>query len=422
MKILTNWLRLLAFAAILGQAFPAMAQTTLGLNEGGMIVLGADRDIASVVVSNEGVVTVEPRGRRSLVVFGRKAGFVEILLLDADNRLIEQNSLEVRHDLTALNRLITEAAPGSNVVVSRAGDVIVLSGVTVDSAQSALIQNIVQGASPNVRLINMLVTDVDDQVAVSVRVMEVRTNRLSEVGLRWSAQNRFNDGNVVIGSSLADAVAQIVTGGLFGTARFTVDRFTLDSYIDFLRNEGVATLLAQPVILTTDGERARFLAGGELPVPVPYLNTTGGTSTLGYTYKPYGVTLEFTSRILDGDRVRLQLSAEVSSVDRSQAVEFAGARVPALTTRRAETTVVLAFGESVAIAGLRSAETTANRRRLPFDTPFGIGDILAGNRAEQGSETELVLIVTPIRASEVGPVMPSPTVPGTEAPPAVSRP
>ena len=94
-----------------------------------------------------------------------------------------------------------------------------------------------------------------------------------------------------------------------------------------------------------------------------------------------------------------------------------GARVPALTTRKVETTVILNFGESVAIAGLRSSDSSQTRRRLPFSTPFGIGDILAGSRAEGDNEMELVLIVTPVRGHEAPaqiPALTEPAIPGSE--------
>lgn len=399
-------------------SLPANAQAIpQQLRAGGVAVLTADRDIASVVVSNEQVVSIQTRGQRSVLVFGKSEGTAEVLLLDSSNRLVSQEFFDVYSDVSAIEALVRRTAPDARVTIARSGNTIVLSGSTVDSAQAAMIVDLVTGSVEGARVVSLLTSDVDNQFAVSVKVLEVRRSRVEELGLRWQTLNRFNEGIATVGSGISNAVAQSVTAGLFGTARFTVDRLTLDTFIEFLRSDGAATLLAEPVILATDGQRARFLAGGELPVPVPYLNTQGGTSTLGYTYKPYGVTLEFTGQILDGDRVRLQLAPEVSAVDRGQAVEFAGARVPALTTRKVETTVILNFGESVAIAGLRSSDSSQTRRRLPFSTPFGIGDILAGSRAEGDNEMELVLIVTPVRGHEAPaqiPALTEPAIPGSE--------
>lgn len=399
-------------------SLPANAQAIpQQLRAGGVAVLTADRDIASVVVSNEQVVSIQTRGLRSVLVFGKSEGTAEVLLLDSSNRVVSQEFFDVYSDVSAIEALVRRTAPDARVTIARSGNTIVLSGTTVDSAQAAMIVDLVTGSVEGARVVNLLASSIDNQFAVSVKVLEVRRSRVEELGLRWQTLNRFNEGIATVGSGISNAVAQSVTAGLFGTARFTVDRLTLDTFIEFLRSDGAATLLAEPVILATDGQRARFLAGGELPVPVPYLNTQGGTSTLGYTYKPYGVTLEFTGQILDGDRVRLQLAPEVSAVDRGQAVEFAGARVPALTTRKVETTVILNFGESVAIAGLRSSDSSQTRRRLPFSTPFGIGDILAGSRAEGDNEMELVLIVTPVRGHEAPaqiPALTEPAIPGSE--------
>ncbi len=404
--------------AVLFCSLPANAQAIpQQLRAGGVAVLTADRDIASVVVSNEQVVSIQTRGLRSVLVFGKSEGTAEVLLLDSSNRVVSQEFFDVYSDVSAIEALVRRTAPDARVTIARSGNTIVLSGTTVDSAQAAMIVDLVTGSVEGARVVNLLASSIDNQFAVSVKVLEVRRSRVEELGLRWQTLNRFNEGIATVGSGISNAVAQSVTAGLFGTARFTVDRLTLDTFIEFLRSDGAATLLAEPVILATDGQRARFLAGGELPVPVPYLNTQGGTSTLGYTYKPYGVTLEFTGQILDGDRVRLQLAPEVSAVDRGQAVEFAGARVPALTTRKVETTVILNFGESVAIAGLRSSDSSQTRRRLPFSTPFGIGDILAGSRAEGDNEMELVLIVTPVRGHEAPaqiPALTEPAIPGSE--------
>lgn len=405
-------------AATLCCSLAANAQvTSQPLRAGGVAVLTGDRNVASVVISNDQAVSIETRGQRSVLVFGKSEGSAEVLLLDSSNRIVAREIFEVYADVSAIEALIRRVAPGAQVTVARAGGTVVLSGSTTDSAEAAMIAQLVGGSVGDARVVNLLSSSVDDQFAVSVKVLEVRRSRVEELGLRWQALNRFNEGVASVGSGISNAVAQSVTAGLFGTARFTVDRLTLDTFIDFLRSEGAAVLLAEPVILATDGERARFLAGGELPVPVPYLNTGGGTSTLGYTYKPYGVTLEFTGRILDGDRVRLTLAPEVSAIDRGQAVEFAGARVPALTTRRVETTVVLDFGESVAIAGLRSSDSSSSRRRLPFPTPFGIGDVLAGSRADAENELELVLIVTPVRGHEAPariPALVEPVMPGSQ--------
>lgn len=366
---------------------------------GGVLVLTPDRDVASVVLSNEGVVSVDVRGARKVVIFGNKEGTAEVMLMDSAQRQIERHQVVVVADTSALESLIAESAPGTSISISRASGVAVLSGSSPNAAMSLLAMEIAAGGMPGVKIINRIQSSNSDQLAVSVRVMEVRRSKLQEVGLRWQAQNTFNEGTGSIGNLLASALGKAGSTALFGSAKFTVDRLAFDVFLNFLRNEGVATMLAEPTIVATSGQKAKMLAGGELPIPTP--QTNGNSTSIGIEYKPYGITLEFTAIILDDNSVRLNLAPEVSQIDLANFVELNGAKVPGLITRKTETTVTLNFGESVVIAGLRSRETQKNKSGLPFG-----GDFLTASRAAREADTELVIIVTPLRLDEAPGHMP----------------
>ena len=366
---------------------------------GGVLVLTPDRDVASVVLSNEGVVSVDVRGARKVVIFGNKEGTAEVMLMDSAQRQIERHQVVVVADTSALENLIAESAPGTSISISRASGVAVLSGSSPNAAMSLLAMEIAAGGMPGVKIINRIQSSNSDQLAVSVRVMEVRRSKLREVGLRWQAQNKFNEGTASIGNLLASALGKAGSTALFGSAKFTIDRLAFDVFLNFLRSEGVATMLAEPTIVATSGQKAKMLAGGELPIPTP--QTNGNSTSIGIEYKPYGITLEFTAIILDNNSVRLNLAPEVSQIDMANIVELNGARVPGLITRKTETTVTLNFGESVVIAGLRSRETQKSRSGLPFG-----GDFLTASRAAREADTELVIIVTPLRLDEAPSHMP----------------
>ena len=366
---------------------------------GGVLVLTPDRDVASVVLSNEGVVSVDVRGARKVVIFGNKEGTAEVMLMDSAQRQIERHQVVVVADTSALENLIAESAPGTSISISRASGVAVLSGSSPNAAMSLLAMEIAAGGMPGVKIINRIQSSNSDQLAVSVRVMEVRRSKLREVGLRWQAQNKFNEGTASIGNLLASALGKAGSTALFGSAKFTIDRLAFDVFLNFLRSEGVATMLAEPTIVATSGQKAKMLAGGELPIPTP--QTNGNSTSIGIEYKPYGITLEFTAIILDNNSVRLNLAPEVSQIDMANVVELNGARVPGLITRKTETTVTLNFGESVVIAGLRSRETQKSRSGLPFG-----GDFLTASRAAREADTELVIIVTPLRLDEAPSHMP----------------
>ncbi|WP_168072151.1 pilus assembly protein N-terminal domain-containing protein [Caulobacter sp. SSI4214] len=389
------------------------------LREGSVLTFKPASDVASVVLSNEDALAVDVRGPRQVVVFGKKEGVGELLLLDARGRDIERHAFTVVGDLSNLESVLNGALPGARIHAERASGVVVLSGEAATSAQVATAGTITAGAFPALKLVNLVRSRASDQLAVSVRVMEVRKSRLKALGIRWSAMNRFNQGTGAVGNTFASALGQPGSADLFASAKFTLNRLTLDAYINFLRTEGAATMLAEPTLVATSGQKARFLAGGEIPVPTPYINGAGVSNSLGYTFKPYGVTLEFTPEILDGERVKLELAPEVSAIDDSHVVEFGGAKVPGLVSRKTATTVTLRFGESLAIAGLRTRDTQKDRRGLPFKTPFNLGDALAGANNTQDSDTELVLIVTPETVADAQGRMPT----AREAdPPPVSKP
>lgn len=401
--------RLLLAAVVWVLASPALAQGRTTISEGGFLVLTPSGDVSSVVMSNDSTLKVDVRGARKIVLFGMKEGSADVMLMNAANQQIERRTVEVVADTANLAALISRTAQVPNLSVSKTAGVAVLTGDAPNAATVVLAGDIAAGALPGVKIINLIRSATNDQLAVSVRVLEVRRNKARELGIRWQAQNRFNGGTGAIGNLFANAIGTATTTDLFAAAKFTIDRLVLDTFLNYLRSEGAATMLAEPTIVATSGQKARFLAGGELPVPSPQANAVTNNA-VGYTYKPYGVTLEFTALIIDGESVRLQLAPEVSQVDTANIVEFNGAKVPGLITRKTETTVTLKFGESVAIAGLRSAESQSNRRGLPFQTPFDIGDKLAGSRGSSANDTELVLIVTPERVEDAAKRMPSPTV------------
>lgn len=384
-------------------AVAARAATPTTVVVGGVLVLAPEKDVASVVLSNEGVVSVDVRGVRKVVIFGNKEGTAEVMLMDSAQRQIERLQVVVVADTSALENLIARSAPGTQISISRAAGVAVLSGTAPNAAMSLLAGEIAAGGMPGVKIINRIQSSNSDQLAVSVRVMEVRRSKMREVGLRWQAQNRFNEGTGSVGNLLANALGQVGSTALFGSAKFTVDRLAFDVFLNFLRSEGVATMLAEPTIVATSGLKAKMLAGGELPIPTP--QTNGNTTSVGIEYKPYGITLEFTAIILDNNSVRLNLAPEVSQIDQANVVELNGAKVPGLITRKTETTVTLNFGESVVIAGLRSRETNRSKSGLPFG-----GDFLAASRDAREADMELVIIVTPLRLDEAATHMPADSI------------
>lgn len=164
----------------------------------------------------------------------------------------------------------------------------------------------------------------------------------------------------------------------------------INAIIDALESEGLISLLAEPNLTALSGETASFLAGGEFPVPV--VDRLGGASV---DFKDYGVSLAFTPTVLTSNRINLKVMPEVSSISSAGAVTVNGINIPALTTRRASTSVELGSGQSFAIAGLLLADTDQSVDKFPGlgDLPI-LGALFRSTRFER-RETELVVIVTP---------------------------
>lgn len=254
------------------------------------------------------------------------------------------------------------------------------------------------------------------QVMLQVRFGEVRHDALTEAGLALFTGGS-GPGNVagrtttqqftapVIGLN-DDGAHSVTFGDLLNVFVFSGDR-NIGLLLKALQMRGVFHTLAEPTLLAFDGQEASFLAGGEIPVPV----VQGLTNSVSVQYKEYGIRLTFTPTIT-GDVVHLKVRPEVSQLDFVNGVTIAGFRIPALSTRRAETQIALRSGQSFAIAGLLDNASQLVREKVP-----GLGDLpiigrLFQSKSDRRERTELVVIITPtlVRPLDAGAV-PSPALP-----------
>ena len=244
---------------------------------------------------------------------------------------------------------------------------LVLGGAVSDAATTAQVMQVANQLSGGKQIINMMQIKSGQQVMLRVRIGEVQRGALDQLGL--SAQG-------VVGA---------VTGLFYSNKMYDVS-----TRLDFLSQNGLMKILAEPNLTAMSGEKATFLAGGEFPIPVPQK----GGDAITVEYKKFGVGIEFTPTVLAQNRIRLAVEPEVSEISKSS-VKFGGAKIPGISTRRAKTTVELAPGESFMIAGLISD----NVRDVSDEWPV-LGDIpvlgaLFRSTAFKRNETELVIAVTP---------------------------
>ncbi|NWA00589.1 type II and III secretion system protein family protein [Pseudomonas gingeri] len=227
------------------------------------------------------------------------------------------------------------------------------------------------------------------QVQTDIRFVEVSRTKLKEAGTSIFGQGKnflFGTPGTQVGSSL--------TGGLpFDTGGFNIGfgGGRVKALINALESSGFAYTLARPSLVALSGQSASFLAGGEIPIPVP----SSGSDTISIEYKEFGIRLTLTPTVIGKNRITLKVAPEVSELDYSNAVTISGTPVPALTIRRTDTSISLADGESFVISGLISTRNSSQVNKLP-----GLGEIpvlgaFFRNSSLKREEQELLMIVTP---------------------------
>jgi pilus assembly protein CpaC len=378
-----------------GSAVVAAASTSIELDVGKGRLVRLAKPANSVFVADPKIADVEVKSPTLIYVFGRASGATTLYAVSEHDEVLLNAEIRVHYDIAAVRQAIHNLVPRSDVTVTAVDDSIVLGGTVYSAADGDSIQRIAKRFVPDQKqLINDLKVDAPNQVNLRVRVAEVSRNVVKELGINWN--NLFKTGGFSFGllttlPGVTNATPSIGTFGYKSGPNGTAD---VNALIDALEQHGLITMLAEPNLTAVSGEPANFLAGGEFPVPVPQSSTTGAT-TITIEWKQFGVSLNFVATILSGNRISLHVAPEVSELTSTGAVSINGFVVPALTTRRAETTVDLASGQSFAIAGLLQNNITQNINKFPWlgDVPV-LGTLFRSENFQRG-ETELVIIVTP---------------------------
>ena len=353
-----------------------------------------DRAASTVFVADPEVADVQVKSPRLVYLMAKKPGETVIYAVDREERVLLNRRIAVKHNLSRLRVALKKILPGSTVNVETMDKTLVLSGevLSAKDADSAhrLAMRVVKDEKD---LVNKISVVAPNQVHLRVRVAEVSRDILKQFGINWDSV--FRTGNFLFGFATGNPAAALGGGFLTrnnGTnsivAGFRNSRIDLNGVIDALDDEGLITILAEPNLTAVSGESATFLAGGEFPILVPE------NDRITVEFKQFGVSLAFTP-VLVGDRISLKVNPEVSQLTTTGAVELAGFTIPALTTRRAETTVELGSGQSFAIAGLLQNNVTRDVNKLPGlgELPV-LGGLFRSDRFQR-NETELVIIVTP---------------------------
>jgi pilus assembly protein CpaC len=393
-----------------GAQIPANGgRITLEVNKGTLVRLTGPA--ATVFVANPDIADVQVKSPTLVYISAKAPGETVIYAVDASDSVLLNSAILVEHDVSRLRSSLRQLAPGERISADSVDGNLVLSGVVSDAGQADKVRSLAASIAGEVKgsqVINRMTVATPNQVNLQVRIAEVDVTKLNEIGVNWSK----------VGSNLFfQTINPVSTAGeLTNTLRVgRIGGQAVSATIQALTDEGFITSLAEPNLTAMSGQTASFLAGGEFPVPITgSAATTGGVPTITVEFKSFGVSLAFTPTIIDATHLNLRVRPEISELTTTGEVSVPltssqVVTIPALTVRRAETSVELASGESFALAGLLMHTSQQLVSKVPWigDIPV-IGAVFRSDRFQR-AETDLVVIVTPYLVQPVQTRVAAPT-------------
>ena len=355
---------------------------------------------------------------REVVIMGLSRGTTTLLFWDSQGQR-HTYSVRVTADVESIQSELERMFPANGVAVSAVGNSVILTGEVSDPRSAARAVSLASALSNGAEILNYISTPDPGQVMLQVRVAEVSRTaierlginlmRLDPLNIRGDDEGMFQSGGVTSpGGQFPGFGQQAGPNQTFSDAvNFYLfhNASNVAAFIQALEDQGVFRSLAEPNLITVPGETASFLAGGEFPFPM----VQPQTGTVTADFREFGIRLSFTPTITNSGAIRLWVEPEVSSLDFASGVQIAGTQVPALLSRRAETTIELNAGQTFAIAGLMDSEITENVNKVPYlgDIPV-LGRFFRSTEARE-NQTELLVLVTPqfVRATDQMPDIPT---------------
>jgi pilus assembly protein CpaC len=382
----------------------------LSLSRSKGIVLETDRDVREVFAANPAIVDVVVHAPRRIYVMGLGAGQTNLIMLDAEGKQIASVDIDVAVDVATLNEKIARELPGTRVKALAVNDSIVLSGSVNSVQEASRAQDMAQqfiGPTGKEKLVNGISIEARQQVLIQVRVTEMNRAISKQLGINAVTSVNVAGTPIAVATdnqfSLLGRAISDISGAVVGQTCVPMPCAApnnVSAQLRALERIGLVHTLAEPNLTAVSGEAAKFLAGGEFPVPVG--RDRDGNITV--EYKPFGIGLAFTPVVLGEGRISLQISTEVSELTNTGALTLAGVTLPGLAVRRAQTTVELPSGGSLAIGGLIQQQTKQNLDALPGAKDLPVLGALFRSRDFQNNESELVVTVNAYLVNPVSPL------------------
>lgn len=365
------------------------------------VVVESDVAFAELSIANPGIADISTLSDRTIYVLGKSPGLTTLTLLDEFGQLITNVDVRVAADVSEFKERLKQIMPNERIEVRTANDGIVLSGTVsnVDTIDQAM--QLAERYAPD-RVSNLMTVGGVQQVMLKVQFAEMQRSVSKSLGASLSARGTAGGGglglNIGSGAGITSGGSSLILGGdlpsasankgaaLFG---FNMGSVEVGIMLEALEEKGMVRTLAEPNLTAISGQKAEFLAGGELPIPFV---EDGSVEIL---FKKFGVQLAFTPTVLADQVINLVLETSVSAIDTANSYSFQNINIPAFKSRSSKTTVQMRDGESFAIAGLLKDDFRDSNGQVPFLGDLPILGALFRSAAYEREQSELVIIVTP---------------------------
>jgi pilus assembly protein CpaC len=362
----------------------------LSIAEGKSVAIDLPREAKDIMIANPAIANATVRSATKIFVIGVKIGQTNIHVLDADGRQIIGFDVEVGRDLVALKSTLRQLIPDSPIQAEAIGDSVILTGSVASPLDAQRAMDLAgRIVGDPLKVVNALSIRGKDQVHLKVTVAEIQRTALKQLGVNFGLSPTGQNGTFV--NSLNGFAATGTSPASSLVTNLILGKTNIAASVKWMESNALLRTLAEPTLTAISGESAKFLAGGEFPVPTG--RDRDGNITM--EFKTFGVSLVFTPVVLSEGRISMKIGTEVSEISAENSINMGTIVVPGLKVRRADSTVELPSGGTMVMAGLIQEGSKQAIERLP-----GLGNIpvigaLFRSREFQRSQTELVIMVTP---------------------------
>ncbi|MGO8913698.1 MAG: type II and III secretion system protein family protein [Bradyrhizobium sp.] len=378
----------------------------LALGVGKSVIIDLPRDVKDLLVADPKIANAVIRSPQRAYIIGAGVGQTNVVFFDSDGQQIAAYDIAVKRDLNGVRAALKQMLPAAGIQAEGIGDSVMLTGSVsspIEAQQAGdVAARLVGGAD---KVVNSIVVRSRDQVMLKVTVAEVQRNIIKQLGIDLSAN--MNVGTAVVNFNNANPFtansAPLVSGNSLTTSALNKAGLpTVTATLRAMESAGVVHTLAEPNLTAISGESATFISGGEFPIPTGVTCQTTTAGAIGQcvqtvAFKKFGISLNFTPVVLTEGRISLRVMTEVSEVSQDNALQggVGGTTIPSIKTRRAETTLEIPSGGSLAMAGLIQEQTKQAVNGMPGIDQLPVFGQLFRSQDFVNNQTELMVIVTP---------------------------